>query len=315
MLNQIKNFYKQLETALQLVEKIRFHKGFTEVLILGMGGGSFADIIKCYNTTAVRIETQKDYTLPAWVSKKTLIFAVSYSGNTEETLSSLKQALQKKCKPILVGSGGQLGLLAKKYKLDFIQIPQGIQPRQAIGYQAMAVICALQKYKLLPKKNDLQETIAFLKKDQIHKGKKIAQQLKGKIPIIYSSNDFQGLAQNWKIQINENAKTPAFWNVFPELNHNEMVGFTKINGNYIFIFIEDKTDHPRIKKRMKITKQLFTKKGLKVIEVKITGKNRMAKIFSAIQLGMYVSYFLALENKMDPEPVQMVEEFKKKLKE
>jgi glucose/mannose-6-phosphate isomerase len=121
------------------------------------------------------------------------------------------------------------------------------------------------------------------------------------------------MAKVWKAKINENAKCPAFFNEFPELNHNEMVGFTRLNGNYYVIMMEDEEDHERIKRRMEVTKGLLQKQGCPVLLMKITGKDRLARIFSTVLLGSYVGYYLALEHGVDPTPVTMVEDLKKTL--
>jgi len=144
-------------------------------------------------------------------------------------------------------------------------------------------------------------------------GRTIAQKLTGKTPIIYSSAKFAALALIWKIKINENAKTPAFYNFYPELNHNEMVGWTLPQGKFHIITLLDPNDHPQNIKRMKITAELLKKKGTKTTLVEMEKSFVLNTIFNTLLLGDWVSYHLALEYGQDPTPVDIVEDLKKKL--
>ena len=145
----------------------------------------------------------------------------------------------------------------------------------------------------------------------------VAKKLVNKVPLVYASNKFKCLARIWKIKFNENSKIPAFYNYFPELNHNEMVGFTQINKKnnaFHVIILRDKNDHLRSLKRMKFFANLMKTKGIEVDFIEIKNGDLLFKIFSTLLLGDWVSYYLALEYKVDPTPVKIVEEFKKKLK-
>jgi len=143
----------------------------------------------------------------------------------------------------------------------------------------------------------------------------LCAKLNHKIPVIYSSQDNRLLAKLWKISLNENAKIPAFFNFFPELNHNEMVGWTKNLGSFHLLFLKDKDDLPRIKKRMEFTADLLKRQNLPLDFVEIEGQNPLEKIFWAVSFGDWLSYHLALFYGVDPTPVTMVEELKKRLKE
>ncbi|MCK4521632.1 MAG: bifunctional phosphoglucose/phosphomannose isomerase, partial [Nanoarchaeota archaeon] len=145
------------------------------------------------------------------------------------------------------------------------------------------------------------------------KAKQLAERLFNKVPLIYSSERLYAIAYKWKINFNENSKIHAFCNFFPELNHNEMVGFTKKNGDYYCIIIKDDYDERRIKKRMSITKDIITINKSPALELNITGTSDLVKIFSTIHIGDWTSYILALKNKVDPTPVKLVEYLKKKL--
>ena len=148
----------------------------------------------------------------------------------------------------------------------------------------------------------------------MHLTQTLAKKLVGKTPIIYAGTRFKSIANIWKIKINENAKTPAFWNYFPELNHNEMVGFTNPQAKFFFVMLLDSEDHPQNIKRFAVMKDLMTKKGMEGEIVEVIGNNVFEKVFSALCLGDWTSYYLALEYGIDPTPVDMVEEFKELIK-
>jgi glucose/mannose-6-phosphate isomerase len=149
-------------------------------------------------------------------------------------------------------------------------------------------------------------------------GQAIAKKLSKKIPVVYSSNRMGVVAHIWKIKFNENSKIPAFYNCFPELNHNEMVGYTEIKKlgakNFYTILLQDSTDHPRILKRMDLTAKIIKKSGVGVQIIQMQTGTLLFKIFSGLLLGDWVSYYLALKQSIDPTPVKMVEEFKKLMK-
>lgn len=314
MLGVLDRFWKQCEDSLQLGLNIKIEPPVNAIVIAGMGGSALpGDILRAYLGTTMLIYSCRDYVLPEWANKNTLVFCISYSGNTEETLSTYKDARKRGCKLVCIAEGNKLIEACIRDKVSHVRVPSGIQPRDAIGYQTIPILNILMTSKILPKNADAAGMIPILKRTDKDKAREIARNLLNKVPIFYSSSRMAALARIWKIKINENAKCQAFYNELPEMNHNEMVGFTHLKGDYYVIMMEDEEDHERIKKRMDIAKQLLQKQGCPVLLLKITGKNRLARIFSTLLLGAYISYYLALEYKIDPSPVVMVEEFKKML--
>lgn len=318
MLSVLDSFWKQCENASRLGNNIRVEQPVDGIIFCGMGGSSFpGEIVKAYIQVNMPVEIIRDYKVPMWVNRNTLVFVVTYSGNTEEALSCLKSAKAKGAKVVCVTAGGKLQEMCEKTSTPAIIVPRGIQPRSAAGYMTIPILNCLMNSRLIIDKNDeIDDTIKALKKDIKENAKGLAKRLVGKIPLIYSSDRMVAIARLWKAAINENAKTPAFFNVFPEMNHNDMNGFANQGnhkGDFYAIFIEDAEDHPRIKKRMEITKELMQEKDCPVLILKITGPNTLARIFSAILMGGYVGYYLALELGVDPTPVDMVEGLKKRL--
>lgn len=211
--------------------------------------------------------------------------------------------------------------LGSENNLPIVKIPSGIQPRSAIGYMFSALAEILARQNIVPDASaELQSIIPLLEEAGAtleKNGKELAKKLAGKIPIVYSSCEFKTVAQIWKIKFNENAKIPAFYNYFPELNHNEMAGFSNLaKGNpFHFIILKDANDHPRTQRRMELFAALLAKKGAPTDFVAMQGDSRLLKTFWTLLLGDWTSYYLALEQGIDPSPVDMVEEFKKLLAE
>jgi len=311
-------FQKQFAYNPSIVNNKRY-RASKKYIILGMGGSHLAaDVIKNIDPS-LNIIIHKDYNLPELSDKELrdhLIIASSYSGNTEEVVSGLKLAYKKKLNIIVIATGGKLIKFAKDNKLAYIQMPNfGIQPRSALGFSCRALLKAMGQNKLYKETGLLSKTLRG--KNYELRGKKLAKELKNKIPIIYSSENNFSLAYNWKIKFNETGKIPAFYNVFPELNHNEMTGFdvatkTKaLSKNFMFIFIRDDKDHKQIQKRMDVVSRLYKKRKLPIINIKLSGKNKWSKIFSNLLIADWASYYTSQGYGLESEQVPMVEEFKK----
>ncbi len=328
MKETIINFPKQFQEGINVAKDIKLNGPFLNITICGVGGSALPGtlLLDMNVEIPVPLYIHRDYNLPKTANENSLVLAISYSGNTEETISSYEEAKKRNLPIVGVATGGKLIEICKKDKTPFVKInPEGkIPPRSGVGYLFSAVVKVLSNLNII---TDLNKDISMLHKTLKPKmlekqGKIIAQKIKNTIPIIYASDKFKELAQIWKINFNENSKSPAFWNYFPELNHNEMEGFqevqspkSKIKSNFHIIILRDKKlDHQRILKRMAVTEKLLKEKRIDVNNVDIQGQNLLTKIFSAILLSLWTSYYLALEYETDPTPVKTVEEFKKKLR-
>jgi len=313
----ILDFPKQFKTGLDIAGNITVKGKFNNVIICGMGGSALAgELVRLYLLKInknVPIAIHRDYGLPKATDRKSLLVCVSYSGNTEETISSFKEALKNNNKIVGITTGGILSKLCKKNNVPLITIPStGIQPRSSVGYQFFALIKLLANSRVIKiQSKEILQTAKNLKPEK----------LLNKIPLIYTSNNWAYLAYNWKIKFNENSKILAFANYFPELNHNELVGFsqnilTKEREKCPFhvIMLRDEKDNKRNLKRMAIMKEILRKKNVSVDIIDISGYNLLTAIFSNLLLGDWTSYYLALYQNIDPTPVAIIEEFKKKLK-
>ncbi len=311
----LKRFPEQVVDGYELGGKTAV-EDIDKIMIAGMGGSALSgEILLSYLDEKIPIFINKDYTLPNFVDSHTLVFAISYSGNTEETIEAYRDAIRRGCKLVVITSGGKLDILARKNSHPLVLVPRGIQPRLTYGYIFFAILRVLANSKIIKTmEKEVTGLYATLKQDVFMKrGEELAEHLVGRIPIIYASQAMAGVAYKWKINFNENSKIHAFCNVIPEMNHNEILGYTDLNGDYYGIILKNDTDHVRVKLRMDLTKKIMKEKGVEVTEIGITGANHLSKLFSAIYIGDWVSYFLSIKNNVDPTPVKIIETLKKDL--
>jgi len=253
--------------------------------------------------------------LPSEILEKSIFVLVSYSGNTEEVLHTF-QALQSTSYPVAaITTGGELLKLAQVNEVPHIVLPNtGIQPRAALGYQLRAITHLLKHptYDILGTLTS-QEALSFEAQ-----GANLAEQCLNKTPLICSSGENRGLAYYWKITLNETGKVPAFFNTFPECNHNELSGFntgTNFNtpGSYHAIYLVDDTDHARIQKRMHISQQVLEEKDVTSSTLKLTGSSKIEKLLTACHIAQWCALHIAEQTQADPEAVPLIETFKRKL--
>ncbi len=335
MRDAIRVFSHQIEEAVAIGQaaKVRLpRKGIHTILITGLGGSAIGgDILRSYlaGECPVPIIVNRFYTLPEFVDSSTLVVVSSYSGNTEETISAYKDAVRKKAKIVCITTGGTVAAMSKKYGHPRIQLPSGLQPRAALGYSFFPLLVTLAANGYAKNKTkDIAETAALVRAlalkyespdSPANEALALAEKLRGKLPIIYSSTErFDSINLRWRGQMEENAKQLAYGNVFPELNHNELVGW-KVNGELLrqtaVVVLRDREDHRRVAARMEITGRIIREYASTVTEVHSQGKSLLARTFSLIHLGDWTSYWLALLNNEDPTPVSAIDFLKKKLSE
>lgn len=305
--------------------KISIDRNTKNIVFCGMGGSALpANLLKTLLSISkinfnILIKISRDYTLPYLVDKGWCGLFSSYSGNTEETLASLAEAEKLGMKQIIIiAHGGQLEEIALTKGYPFIKIPDFKQPRMSYGYYIAALLKIFSNSGLInldftPLEEDIAKTIAATKQIEI-KAISLAKSLKGRIPIIYTSNIWKYVAMVWKINFNENSKTQCFWNVFPEMNHNEMVGFTNLIGNYKIMILRDPAENERTLERMAVFKDIMGEK-IETEIIDMLDGSPFYKMLTILMLGLWTSYYLALEYGIDPTPVEMVEKFKKLMAE
>ena len=305
--------------------------GVKNIVFTGLGGSAIgADVIRCYTSDEIRVPVivNRNYGLPNFVDENTLLFASSYSGNTEETLSAYKKAKEKKARIIAISSDGTVEKLAKEDGVPCVKIPHGFPPRCALGYSFIPLLLALGKLGLIKDKaKEIDEAADVLGRIKGELGieipleknvaKILAAILEHKFPVIYGADDhIDVVVRRWRGQLAENSKHLASSHVFPEMNHNEIVGWdfpAELIDQFFVIFLRDSGDHKRVVRRMDITKDILCKKKIKVTEVPSKGKGLLSRIISLIYIGDMASFYLAVLNGVDPTPVDMVTYLKKEL--
>jgi glucose/mannose-6-phosphate isomerase len=319
ILQDIKNFNKQFGYEPEIQNAGHLPKIAKKIIVCGMGGSHLAaDILKAWKPEW-DITIWNDYGLPPLSEsdkKECLIIASSYSGNTEETISAFLEAKERRLPLAVVASGGELVSLTKSFGVPYVALPNtNIQPRMALGFSIKAILALMEEKNALKEASALENSLTPARYEPA--GKKLAKKLKGRVPVIYASHRNEAVAKNWKIVLNETGKIPAFENVFPELNHNEMTGFDvkkgtrSLSAKFSFIFLRDESDDPRIGKRMKALEGLLRARGFTVSMADIRGGNRIARIFSSINTAQWTAFHFAKLYGVEPEQVPMVEEFKK----
>src|SRR3989344_1514552 len=319
MKEAIKNSKNQLrfEPIVENKEALTLTKNF---IVCGMGGSHIAaDLLKTWNPS-LNLVIHHDYGLPVLADSLNnyLIIISSYSGNTEEAISSFNEAIAKNLSVACISTGGKLLELAIEHKKPYIKIPNtGIEPRSALGFSVVSLLKIMGEEQALL---EIKKTAEILDMNKAEKeGKILAKKLKNFIPIIYSSTKNEPIAFNWKIRFNETGKIPSFINTFPELNHNEMVGLDgnnktkKLTKHFYFIFLKDKTDHQRTVLRMDISKNIFEKKGFPVETLELEGKNIWEKIFSSLLVADWASYFTAQQYGLEAQETKIISKFKNTL--
>jgi glucose/mannose-6-phosphate isomerase len=333
MLNFCVNSAKHYREAAEIAKKITVNYPKPDnVIIGGMGGsGIGGDLLKDWarNKTNVPIEVNRQYELPNYAGKKTLVVIVSYSGDTEESLSAFLDALRRKCMIFCISSGGALLKYAEKLKIPHVRVAGGMPPRAALPYLFVPLLFFMEKIGLVSRVGEeFDEAVSILEKISSENSpdgpvegnftKTLAVHIGKTVPVTYGFEFYRGVAKRFKQQFNENSKLPSKFEVFSELNHNEVVGWEgsgELGKCFSVIFIRDQAEPVEIKSRIETTKQIMKQKGLRMFEVQAQGKSVLARMLSTIIVGDFTSVYLAILNGVDPTPVKTINYLKDTLKE
>jgi len=337
MRDVLAGFSQQCQQAYQLGKDFSLPRDpgdIKNIVFCGMGGSAIgAEIVSCYlrDEVNVALSINRDYVLPHFVDKESLVILVSYSGNTEETISAYKQAEKNQSKIIVLSSGGELADLAKKAGYPYLAIPGGFPPRGALAFLSLPLLALFSQMHLIGnKQGQLQETISLLERLQreclgvdvqgeANPAKRLAGRIFSNFCVIYAASErLGGVVTRWRGQLAENSKTLASSHVFPEMNHNEIVGWRhprEILSGFTIVVLRDREDHPQVKKRIEICKEIWQKEKVAVEEIWSQGDGLLARIFSLIYVGDFTSFYLAILNGEDPAPVKRIDYLKQRLKE
>lgn len=325
----LQNTYKQIEYALNnSYPEFGFDKlSFNKIIISGLGGSAISgDLLKNFlkDELDIPVFINRNYFLPSFADEKTLLIASSYSGNTEETLSSFSDGLKRKCKIISLSTGGKLEKLSDDNSIPFVRLQKGFQPRYALGLSFFTLIKIFEKLNLIETQKEIVEKIISLWKEKaIHYSTddnpalNTAQQLIGFIPVIYSASDYtNSVGYRFKSQINENSKLHAFHHEFPEMNHNEIIGWESHQQKQLHtkvVYLLDETYHPQIKKRFQIVSEFIKKSDVEIITLESRENNFKARIMDLIFLVDWISFYLGVLRGFDPSEIDYINLLKDRL--
>lgn len=318
MRKSILEFPRQFEFEPVIANADKFRRS-PHVIVCGMGGSHLAGDFLNPIEPEINLRVWSDYGLPPVPEDElqdSLIIVSSYSGNTEETLDAYRAARERGLSLAAVAVGGKLLELAKKDGVPYVQLPDtGIQPRMALGFSLRAMLALIGDQDGLQGTRGLAQDLPAEVLES--EGRDLAKWLKNYVPVVYASDSNRSLAYYWKITLNETGKIPAFYNVLPELNHNEMNGFDVKSGsrplaqNFAFIFLSDTDDHPLVQKRMAILKSMYQDRKLPVRTIPLVGQTKYHKLFTSVLLAIWTAFCVAEQYGLEPEQVPMVEEFKR----
>jgi len=320
----VMDFPLQLQEALIIGKNYRFittGKEFNNIVVTGLGGsGIGGSIVQNYVADKIKVPftVNKDYFLPAFVNRKSLVIVCSYSGNTEETLAAMRQAIKKRATIVCITSGGTVADIAKAKKLDCILVPAGMPPRACLGYSLVQLLYVLAHFQFIGNgfEKEIKTVIRQMKANEEETRKKamaIAKKLVGKTPVIYSSGPFEGVAIRFRQQLNENGKMLAWHGVVPEMNHNELVGWRDQAQDKAVVLLRNTDDYDRVQTRMEINKKIIKKYTSTLIEIYSEGKSYWEQAFYLIHLTDWVSVLLADLREVDATEIKVIDFLKKSL--
>ncbi len=338
VLDAVEHFADQVREGWEiglLAQALPSSDGLDSIVVLGMGGsGVSGDVMQAVvePRLPLPLRTIKTYgPLPEWIGRNTLVFAVSYSGSTEETVAALEEAQQRGARIVTISSGGPLQEMATQRGLAHVKIPPGRQPRASLGYLVMPVLGVLEKLGLIPDlQADVDEAVDVISAlaESCHRkrgrgdnpAKDLALDIVGRIPIVYGGSGIGGVAAyRFKCDLNEYAKTPAFAHELPELDHNEIVGFDQLSEltgeRFIVILLRDRDEHERVALRFEITSRLIVDKVAAIEEVSSVGSSQLARVLSLIFLTQLAAIYVGLSYGVDPGPVDVIQQLKAELAE
>jgi glucose/mannose-6-phosphate isomerase len=313
-----------LRQAVEIGEKATFTKPtgqIRNVLVTGLGGSGIGGSIISQiidQEISVPLIVNKDYFLPSFVNIDTLVIVSSYSGNTEETLAAMNIAMERGAKIVCVTSGGKVLELAKANGYDHIVIPGGMPPRACLAYSFTQLFYVLHGHGLIGDwfKADFESSIHLLDHEEEHvcaEAYYLAEKLHKKVPVIYSQANFEGVSIRFRQQINENSKMLCWHHALPEMNHNELVGWTQANDKLAVVFLRNENDFDRTKARMELTKKIVSKYTPYLFEVYSKGESQLQQSLYLIHFGDWVSWYLSEIRNIDATEVKVIDFLKGEL--
>jgi len=304
-------------------------EGVTAIAVCGMGGSAVAgDVFRALyvDRLGVPVQVVRGPSLPEFCGLHTLVVASSYSGNTAESLACFEEAVHRGCRIVAVTSGGRMADRTAELDLARVAVPAGFQPRAALGWLALGTLGAIEAMGLIPSlAGDVDEAATELASlaaslapevpTEQNLAKRVALAATSRTPVIWGAEGFAAVAaMRWKTQFNENAKVPAFFSSVPELDHNEIVGWSAGTGErFLLVALRAEGEHPEIAPRFPLSEDIARRAGVQVEEVWARGRSALARLLTLVTVGDFASVYLALARGVDPTPVEVVEQLKRSL--
>jgi len=322
--------YEQAQFNPEVLNPEHDNRAIENIIITGMGGSTLAALLLKTlkkDQVTVPLEVVRGYSLPAYVGRSTLVIVSSYSGNTEETLSALNQATSSGAQVGIISSGGKLIEFATANNISHLILPTGFQPRMATVSGLIALLTLIGHFAVegIGDAAEVRGASDFLKEASVNWRKEVtvdknyAKQLAllavGKTPVFYGGEWTAPLAYKWKISWNENAKNVAFWNEYPEFNHNEFMGWTShpIEKPFAVFDLISNFEHPQVLKRFAVSDKLLSGRRPKATVINLEGSAPLTQLLWGCVLADFVSIYVAILNGVDPTPVDLIEKLKAEL--
>jgi glucose/mannose-6-phosphate isomerase len=320
----ITEFPQQLKDAWKITQSTPLDlKGFIpqNVVILGMGGSGISGVVasKMLSSTAkMPIAANSDYRIPAYVNESTLIIACSYSGGTEETLTALSEAMERGAQVVAITSGGQLAERAAQHAWPMVRIPGGQPPRSQFGYAFTCVMHVLHAVGAVPESMYLNfeqagPNLEASQEDVVERASQVADVIENRTVWLYADAAQEGLITRWRQQLNENSKMLVTHHVFPEMNHNELVGWESGSEADVAVMVQCPEDHPRTLARMEVCTGVFQDQGADVVVIEPSGDTELDRFFDLVHLGDWLSLLLAERSGVDPVDIRYIDLLKSEL--
>ncbi|MBL7191062.1 bifunctional phosphoglucose/phosphomannose isomerase [bacterium] len=332
MFDYIRSFGRQLTAGFSLGSEIGIpERKFSSAAFCGMGGSAIAgDLINVYSEGFMNcpVIVVRGYKLPAWVNENSLVIASSFSGGTEETISCLNQAVEKGVAAIAITKGGAVAEICRINKIPVVNLtsaglPDSIPPRAALGVSFGVLFTLFRRLRILSTNDEETAGIELFLEDlsedyqrENSEPARLAKQIKGKLPIFYASSGLSGVTGRFCAQLAENAKTLAYYNTLPEMNHNEIMGMGRpeeIKDKITAVFLRSAFDNPRVTARMEITKSLLSNLGIETYNIEARGGTILADMMSLVHYADWLSYHLAVLEGIDPLPIDRIDNLKNRL--
>ena len=322
--------WKQTKFQAEIISPEHDDREIKNIVVTGMGGSALAALIAkkwLQNDISQPFEVVRDYHLPKSVNENTLVIPSSYSGNTEETLSALNEALERGSQIATISAHGKLEEIANRKDIAHVKLPSGLQPRMAVIYNLRALVKILVEFGIVgeEKYNEIEQSADFLREEtknwlarvpsDVNLAKQIALYAAGRSGVFLSSSDMSPVAYKWKISWNENSKNVSFYNEYPEFNHNEFLGWSShpIEKLFAVFNLRSSFDDPRIQKRFEVSDRLLSGKRPAARNIELQGVSPLEQMLWGSILADFASIYLAILNNVNPTPVELIEKLKVEL--